>query len=507
MNDDMRIVLRHVAGHFNRMGVDRLDTPFDFPGLNFESKVAPALRRLAKAQPPYLEGVQVAEEDYPAVITGLTERGWEAMEASGDSPDSALGDGAASVPPTAMGRDGRVFHVALSFADQQRHYVREVARGLSRRGIEYFYDAEQEIRLWGRNLGEELQRIYMDDSFTVVMFISNDYAQKVWTTHERKAILSRALRERREYVLPVRFDDVELAGLNPDLVYLRADEFTPDALAEAIAEKIASLGGLVPGSTPADGNSDESIDSSRGSGERKSVVSPGGLGVANLFLTANTHLPEPRTYSPYSPLMQLRPYGPGDLKIMSAVQLPTGSSWRFLDQSVTKLRGEPREDLLMDLLEESDLTEWLREEAELFLVAGRPSWDLAGPNAGESSQLAFRPLDGPVPGLAPLVVECRVLTGWVNGPEGPRPSLRITVEVGFHLRSIDEQRQPWPTRRWLVQIGATSFGTDWGHQHTVGSDGTIASRSVVPGPVCRRFTLIRWTDRRYTLDRNPSLQP
>lgn len=58
--------------------------------------------------------------------------------------------------------------------------------------------------------------------------------------------MTRAVRERREYVLPVRLDDTELLGLDPDAVYLLASQYTPDGLAEAITRKLLLLGGTVP---------------------------------------------------------------------------------------------------------------------------------------------------------------------------------------------------------------------------------------------------------------------
>jgi hypothetical protein len=246
MNDDMVRVLRHIAEHFAPPGVQRLDTPFDVPGLGFEDRVAPALRRLAEADPPYVRGVNVAETDYPVVLIGLTERGWAAAEAAGDARDAAPGGAASTPPPTAVAPSGRRFQVALSFAGEQRSYVRRVASALATSGADYFYDDDQKVALWGKNQVEEFQRIYMDDSSSVVMFISSDYAQKSWPIHERRATLSRAMRERREYVLPVRFDDTVLPGLDPDVSYLNADDFTPEKLAEAIVQKLVALGGLVP---------------------------------------------------------------------------------------------------------------------------------------------------------------------------------------------------------------------------------------------------------------------
>ena len=45
------------------------------------------------------------------------------------------------------------------------------------------------------------------------------------------------MKEDREYVLPVRFDDTEVPGLSGDVGYLRADDYSAAELAAMIAEK------------------------------------------------------------------------------------------------------------------------------------------------------------------------------------------------------------------------------------------------------------------------------
>ena len=145
---------------------------------------------------------------------------------------------------------GRVrwrWDVALSFAGAQRDYVKQVAQALQARGLRCFYDADEDIGLWGRYLAEELPTIYGEQAAAVVVFVSAEYAARDWTRLERRAALARAVRERREYVLPARFDDTALPGLVPDMVAVDLRGRTPDQFAGLIAAKLADLGITAPG--------------------------------------------------------------------------------------------------------------------------------------------------------------------------------------------------------------------------------------------------------------------
>jgi len=132
--------------------------------------------------------------------------------------------------------------VALSFAGAQRGYVEQVAQALKARRLRCFYDADEQIELWGRYLAEELPAIYGEQAAAVVVFISAEYADRDWTRHERRVALGRALRERREYVLPARFDDTPLPGLLSDMGTVNLRDRTPEQFAAMIAAKLAALG-------------------------------------------------------------------------------------------------------------------------------------------------------------------------------------------------------------------------------------------------------------------------
>ncbi|TVQ76971.1 MAG: hypothetical protein EA380_07820 [Phycisphaeraceae bacterium] len=71
-----------------------------------------------------------------------------------------------------------------------------------------------------------------------MMFISKHYAENVWARHERRAALARAMAERVEYVLPVRFDDTEIPGLNPVVGYLDLNDLPPKKFGEMILQKL-----------------------------------------------------------------------------------------------------------------------------------------------------------------------------------------------------------------------------------------------------------------------------
>jgi len=173
-------------------------------------------------------------------------------------------------------RPGWQWDVALSFAGAQRDYVEQVAAALKARGVRCFYDADEQIDLWGKYLAEELPAIYGEQAAAVVMFVSAEYAAREWTRVERRTALARAVRERQEYVLPARFDDTPLPGLPSDMVAVDLRTRSPQQFAAVIADKLAALAAV-----PADaGGPARSARSARPAGAvRVSEADPRRLGV------------------------------------------------------------------------------------------------------------------------------------------------------------------------------------------------------------------------------------
>lgn len=130
------------------------------------------------------------------------------------------------------------FDVCLSFAGENRQYVRNVAQQLKDAGKTVFYDEDEAVNLWGEDLYTYLDDIYRNKSRYCVLFISSHYARKEWTRHERKSAQARALKERATYLLPVRFDDTDLPGLVPTVGYVDVRNKSAKVLTNLILEKL-----------------------------------------------------------------------------------------------------------------------------------------------------------------------------------------------------------------------------------------------------------------------------
>jgi hypothetical protein len=133
------------------------------------------------------------------------------------------------------------YDVVLSFAAEDRAYVERVAKWLEAHSMVVFYDKFEEANLWGKDLAEYFDSIYRKQGRFCVMFASRWYAEKLWTRHERRSALAKALEARGEYVLPARFDDTEIPGLRPTIAYQDLRKMNPESLGTLILEKLGKV--------------------------------------------------------------------------------------------------------------------------------------------------------------------------------------------------------------------------------------------------------------------------
>ena len=164
------------------------------------------------------------------------------------------------------------YDVVLSFAGEDRQYAEELANLLDSDGYDVFYDKYEQAQLWGRNLYTHLSSVYKDKGRYCVMFLSEHYARKLWTSHELENAQARAFEENEEYILPVRIDDTEIPGILSTIGYL---DLRSMSIAEIYENLALKLSGETPHVTP---------DSS------PSIVPESDLGEYMLLVSANEQL-------------------------------------------------------------------------------------------------------------------------------------------------------------------------------------------------------------------------
>lgn len=139
------------------------------------------------------------------------------------------------------------YDIALSFAGENREYADKVAKLLKDKGISVFYDLFEKANMWGKDLYQYLTDIYRNKALFSIIFMSEAYKKKLWTKNvELKAMQARAFEENKEYILPVRFDDVEIDGVLPTTGYLDLRGMDPEQLVSLIEKKLILTGRSIP---------------------------------------------------------------------------------------------------------------------------------------------------------------------------------------------------------------------------------------------------------------------
>ncbi len=130
------------------------------------------------------------------------------------------------------------YDVTLSFAGEDRTHAEALANLLKNDGYKVFYDKYEWARLWGANLYDEFSAVYKDKARYCVMFVSEHYAQKLWTNHERQTAQARAFQESEAYILPILLDDTEIPGILPTVGYLDLRSMSIEDVYSILSEKL-----------------------------------------------------------------------------------------------------------------------------------------------------------------------------------------------------------------------------------------------------------------------------
>jgi hypothetical protein len=134
------------------------------------------------------------------------------------------------------------YDVTLSFAGEDRVHAEALAERLRAANVKVFYDQYEQANLWGKDLYEHLHSVYSEQATYCVVFVSEHYAKKLWTTHERKAAQERAFKDGGgEYILPIRIDETRLPGLADTIGYVNISEGV-QRIADMVVAKLRARG-------------------------------------------------------------------------------------------------------------------------------------------------------------------------------------------------------------------------------------------------------------------------
>ncbi|WP_153395335.1 TIR domain-containing protein [Ornithinicoccus halotolerans] len=145
-------------------------------------------------------------------------------------------------------RLGYEYDVAVSFAGTDRAVVSQLVEKLLERGLEVFYDFDEQAMLWGKDLRKELARVYGQDAQYMVVCLSEAYPEKDWPSFEFEIGKNAGQKRTEDYLLPLVVGDERPAiiGLPASVGHISLSDHSLDDVAELIQEKLSSLPPIRP---------------------------------------------------------------------------------------------------------------------------------------------------------------------------------------------------------------------------------------------------------------------
>lgn len=135
--------------------------------------------------------------------------------------------------------------VAISFAGEDREVAKAFRDECKTKGIDVFYDFDQQAILWGKDLSKILTDVYRSEALFMVIIVSKAYPEKDWTNFEfvngKDAEKERSL----EYLLPLRLDDTHIVGLNEKIGMIDLRNQKMSEAVDVLAEKLENNSGFI----------------------------------------------------------------------------------------------------------------------------------------------------------------------------------------------------------------------------------------------------------------------
>ena len=146
-----------------------------------------------------------------------------------------------------MPQTKRRFQVGLSFPGEYRRFVRKVASHLEKKLQQknVFFDENYEAELARPDLDLYLQRIYLEETDLVAVFLCEAYDKKDWCQLEWRAIRNIIKRKNAHQIMPIRLDDGDVSGIYEIDGYVSVRDREPSEIADLIIERLRLNEGFI----------------------------------------------------------------------------------------------------------------------------------------------------------------------------------------------------------------------------------------------------------------------
>lgn len=140
-------------------------------------------------------------------------------------------------------RVGYEYDVAVSFAGGDRPIVSQLVDALKARGLEVFYDFDQQAVLWGKDLRKELARVYGQDAQYMIVCLSDQYPEKDWPVFELEVGHGASAKRTEDYLLPLVVGETRpsIVGLPPSVSHISLQDHSIEEVADFTHEKIQTI--------------------------------------------------------------------------------------------------------------------------------------------------------------------------------------------------------------------------------------------------------------------------
>lgn len=121
--------------------------------------------------------------------------------------------------------------------------LQRAARAWQERGVEVFYDFDQQAALWGKDLRKELAHVYGQDAQFMIVCLSDEYPERDWPSFEFEIGKGAASKRTEDYLLPliVGASRPAIVGLPHTVGHVSLQDHSLDQVADLVQEKILTL--------------------------------------------------------------------------------------------------------------------------------------------------------------------------------------------------------------------------------------------------------------------------